>query len=362
MIPRVLIVDPDQVLLETVRTSFARYGRIFQLSDAATAADGALALNHEAFSLVVVDASISLASGSPFPEYVTRRYPFLPVIVTGWPEALNPFAQEVGKRYLACLKKPFEVSRLAERILVGVDWEADGGTLHEVSTFIVPQMIEIEKKTCAVKVTRLSSFRHGILFFSDGALVEALCEGQTGEAAAYKILSWDKVKIVINNSCSVRERRIHSPSNAILLEAMRLRDESEEEEEEASAGAPLDRLGERRQDNKPARVDSETATVDEPPSERVKSTPGADTFLKTLASTPGVEDVYQDDTWDALMAASDRVGRAINVGATRLIFVSGDQLNSDVMLLPADRTVVVTVDKLSPRDDMIETVFKTVLE
>jgi CheY-like chemotaxis protein len=359
MIPRVLIADPDHALLETVRTSFERYEKIFQLSEAATAADGALALNNEAFSLMVVDADMSLANGPPFLQYVSRRYPLLPVIVTGRPEALNPYAQEVGKRYLACLRKPFEVSSLAERILIGVDWEADGGTLHEVSTFIVPQMIEIEKKTCAVKVTRLSSFRHGILFFSEGVLVEALCEGQTGEAAAYTILSWDKVTIAINNSCSVTKRTIHSPSNAILLEAMRLRDESEEE---ASTGAPPDRLGERGQDNEPARVDSGAARANERPSEGAKPATGANTFLKVLASTPGVEDVYQDETWDGLMAAADRVGRAINVGATRLVFVSGDQLDSDVMLLPADRTVVVTVDKLSRRDDMIETVFNAALE
>jgi CheY-like chemotaxis protein len=347
MIPRVLIVDHDHALLETVRTSFERYEKIFQLSEAATAADGALALNNEAFSLMVVDADMSLANGPPFLEYVSRRYPLLPVIVTGRPEALNPYAQEVGKRYLACLRKPFEVSRLAERILVAVDWEADGGTLHEVSTFIVPQMIEIEKKTCAVKVTRLSSFRHGILFFSDGVLVEALCEGQAGEAAAYTILSWDKVKIAINNSCSVRERSIHSPSNALLLEAMRLRDESEEKE--ASEGGAQDGPGGRWQEIEPERVESGPAPSDER---------GAKPFLETIASTPGVEDVYQDDTWKSLMDASDRVGRALNVGATKLVLVSGDQLDSDVMLLPGDRTVVVTVDKISRRDDMIETVLK----
>ncbi len=351
MMPRVLIVDPDQPLLKTVRTSFARYGKIFQLWEATTAAAGALALNSETFSLLVVDADVSLANGPPFPEYVTRRYPLLPVLVTGRPEALNSYVQEVGKRYLACLRKPFEVSRLAENILVAVDWEPDGGTLDEVSTFIVPQMIEIEKKTCAVKVTRLSSFRHGILFFSDGILVEALCEGQTGEAAAQRILSWDKVRIAINNSCSVSERRIHSPSNAILLEAMRLRDESEEKE--APQGGRHDRPGEGWRDNEPERIDSRTA----PPNE-----PGANMFLKTLASTPGVEDVYQDDTWDPLMKASDRIGEALNVGTTKLVLVSGDQLDADVMLLPADRTVVVTVDKMSRRDDMIETVLQAIPE
>lgn len=360
MIPRVLIVDPDQDLLETVRSFFERYGKIFQLSDAANAADGALALNNEAFSLLVVDADISVANGPPFLEYVTRRYPLLPVIVTGRPEALDPYAQEVGRRYLACLRKPFDANRLAERILVAVDWEADGGTLHEVSTFIVLQMIEIEKKTCAVQVTRLSSFRQGILFFSDGALVEALCDGQTGEAAACTILSWDKVKVAINNSCSVRERRIHSPSNALLLEAMRLRDESEEKE--ASEYGPQDSRGERWQDTEPDEVDSGTAPSRAPRSAWVEPAPGRGTCLKTLATTPGVEDVYQDDTWDALMAASDRVGRALNVGAPKLVLVSGDQLDSDVMLLPADRTVVVTVDKLSRRDHMIETVLKAIPE
>jgi FixJ family two-component response regulator len=357
MIPQVLIVDPDQGVLESARISFEQYGKIFQLLTASTAADAALALNNESLSLLVVDVDTSSVNGPPFLDYVTRRYPLLPVIVTGQPESLNASAQEVGRRYLACLRKPFEVHHLAEKVLVAIDWEADGGTLHDISTFIVPQMIEIEKKTCAVKVTRLSSFRHGILFFSDGVLIEAFCEGETGEAAAYTILSWDKVKVVINNSCSVRERRIHSPVSAILLEAMRLRDESEEE---ASEGAGQDRPGEPRQDKKTRKADGDPPPSKEAPAERVRAASVANTLLQTLARTRGVEDVYQDNMWDAFTEASARLGRAFSTGAPRLVFVSGDRLDSDLILLPAKRTVVVTIDKLSRRDDMIEKVLTAI--
>jgi CheY-like chemotaxis protein len=357
MIPQVLMVDPDQALLETARISLEQYGKIFQFLTASTGADAALALNNKSFSLLVVNADTSLATGPPFLDYVTRRYPFLPVIVTGQPESLNACAQEVGKRYLACLRKPFEVHRLAEKVLVTIDWEGDEGTLHDVSTFIVPQMIEIEKKTCAVKVTKLSSFRHGILFFSDGVLVEAFCEGQIGEAAAYTILSWDKVKVVINNSCSVQERRIHSPVSAMLLEAMRLRDESEEEDSE---GARQDRSGEPWQDTGTGKADSKTPPPGQAPAKRVRAAPVAHKLLQTLARTRGVEDVYEDDTWDAVTETSARLGRAFNTGAPRLVFVSGDRLDSDLILLPAKRTVVVTVDKLSRRDEMIERILTAI--
>ena len=343
MIPRVLIADPDQALLETARKSLERYREIFALHTASAATDAVLALNDETFALLITDVSTSITNGPLLVDYVARRYPLLPVIVTARPEALGACAREVGKRYLACMRKPFEVHRLAERILVAIDWEADGGTLHEVSTFIVPQMIEMEKKTCTVKVTKVSSARHGILFFSRGILVDALCEGETGEAAACTAFSWDKVKIVIHNSCASLERRINSPVSAILLEAMRLRDEALENQRQERAESPgafagLARISE--QGGKDAGTRS--------------SVLDAEKLIRALAATKGVEDTYRDSSWNYLLELAHHVGGTLKIGRLKAAFVSNEEQDSNLVLVPGKDTSVILIEKYSLKEEILE--------
>jgi CheY-like chemotaxis protein len=342
MIPKVLIADPDQALLETATKSLERYRDIFALHTASAATDAVLALNDETFSLLITDASTALTNGPLLVDYVARRYPLLPVIVTGRPESLGGCARQVGKRYLACLRKPFEVHRLAERVLVAIDWEADGGTLHEVSTFIVPQMIEMEKKTCTVKVTKVSSARHAILFFSQGILVDALCEGETGEAAACTAFSWDKVKIVIHNSCSTVERRINSPVSAILLEAMRLRDEALENQRKERTkwlgAAGLDQSPE--QGGKDAGTRSSVFDVEK--------------LIKALAATKGVEDIHRDSSWNYLLKLAHHVGGTLKIGALKAAFVSNEDQDSNLVLVPGQDTTVVLIEKYSLKDEILE--------
>jgi CheY-like chemotaxis protein len=343
MIPRVLIADTDQALLEMAEKALDRYREIFALHTASAGTDAVLALNEETFSLLITDASTPITNGPLLLDYVARRYPLLPVIVTGRPESLAPYAREVGKRYLACLRKPFEVHRLAERILVAIDWEADGGTLHEVSTFIVPQMLEMEKKTCTVKVTKVSSARHGILFFSRGILVDALCEGETGESAACTIFSWDKVKIVIHNSCSSVERRINSPVSAILLEAMRLRDEAQEDERKQSLESSVKSAALQQV---PAQGGMDTGTR--------SSALDAEKLISALASTKGVKDISRDGSWNYLLELAHQVGRTLKIGPLKVAFVSNETEDSNLALVPGKNTIVVAIEKYSLKEEVLE--------
>lgn len=343
MIPRVLIADPDQALLETAHKALDRYREIFALHTASAATDAVLALNDETFSLLITDANMSITNGPLLVDYVARRHPLLPVIVTGRPESLAPCAREVGKRYLACLRKPFEGDRLAERILVAIDWEADGGTLHEVSTFIVPQMIEMEKKTCTVKVTKVSSARHGILFFSRGVLVDALCEGEPGESAACTVFSWDKVKIVIHNSCSSVERRINSPVSAILLEGMRLRDEAQEEERKQSLGSPPKSAAMQHTAGQGGMDTGRRNPV--LPTEKLHS---------ALAAMKGVEDIYRDSSWNYLLELSHHVGGALKIGPLKVAFVTNEDRDSNLVLVPGKDTTVVLIEKYSLKEEVLE--------
>ena len=68
-----------------------------------------------------------------------------------------------------------------------------GGQIHGISLPSFLQMSEMEGATYTLKVT--SGSRTGHLYLDGGSLVAAQHEGQTGNEAAYRIISWDNAKI-----------------------------------------------------------------------------------------------------------------------------------------------------------------------
>jgi len=135
------------------------------------------------------------------------------------------------------VEKPFKVEDLARKITTALKKQADGGILRHVSSGTFIQLLEMEQKTCTIRLTDGKSGKHGVLFFREGELLDARVNGLRGTDAAYKIFAWDEVTLSIQNTCSLEEDKIQSDLQAILLEAMRLKDEVDQEEEPAAAGA-----------------------------------------------------------------------------------------------------------------------------
>ncbi len=102
--------------------------------------------------------------------------------------------------------------------------QAVKGHLHNVSPATFVQMIAVERETCALGV-RMESHQ-GVLFFVAGELYDAILDDLRGEEAAIQILGWDLADIETQVIAEPPPRSISSPLTFILLEAMRLRDES----------------------------------------------------------------------------------------------------------------------------------------
>ncbi len=57
----------------------------------------------------------------------------------------------------------------------------------------------MEQKTCTIRLEDKSTAEKGILFFSEGELLDARVNNLKGESAAYKIFSWEEVNLSIQN-------------------------------------------------------------------------------------------------------------------------------------------------------------------
>jgi CheY-like chemotaxis protein len=240
MAKKVLVVDDDVEMLHVFKKDLERYSRTFSVL---TAEDGRTALKTlkmNPISLVVVDLELPKIGDLGLLDHLSNDYPEIPAIIMAGP---GPSAAEqlVSEKGIAgYLKKPFIVEDLAKKITAILKKEADGGVLHGIAPGTFLQLMEMEQKTCTIRLTDEKSGRQGVLFFREGEVLDARIEDQRGRDAAYIMLAWDEATLAIQDVCFVEENKVQADLQGLLLEAMRLKDEKEVEAKEKMTQEEID--------------------------------------------------------------------------------------------------------------------------
>ncbi|MFA5905614.1 MAG: DUF4388 domain-containing protein, partial [Desulfobacula sp.] len=96
-----------------------------------------------------------------------------------------------------------------------------------LSSFL--QMIEMEQKTCTIKIFTKKDV--GRIFFRNGSLIDAVTRRLNHLEALYAILSWENIVIEVEKNVSGKQDEIKLPLMHILMESARHLDEAENGEE-----------------------------------------------------------------------------------------------------------------------------------
>jgi len=343
MIKNVLIVDDDQEMLLSVKEGLEKYDESFS---AVIAGDGDIAvekLRQGPISLVVTDLKMPRMNGFSLLAHIMEHYPDIPVIIITAYSTPEMEKQALLGGAVGYIEKPFMIEDLARKIASTLRKESEGGTLHGISSGTFLQLIEMEQKTCTIRVVDRESEKKGVLFFMDGELLDARVNGLSGVEAAYDIFSWDEVNLSIQNTCQQKENRIDGDLQAILLEAMRRKDESKgvpEDEDETRTVELLDPL-------------DVSESTDEPWSEesveRIRKK-----LNQALDQRSGVDDVYRDRSWEELIRQVEVVGNLFNAGPFRVGYVDR-RSGADLILLPgSDAPTVISVNPRGPKDRILQ--------
>ena len=334
MIKNVLLVDDDTEMIHALKEGFKRYQESFEVLLAEDGLKAVESLKKNIISLVVTDLKMPNMDGFELLAHIMEHYPDIPVIIiTGYstPEMENLARKGGAVGYIA---KPFLIENLARQILKTLRKESEGGALHNVSSGIFLQLIEMEQKTCTIRLEEKTSGKKGILFFNEGQLLDARVNNLQGEAAAHEIFSWDAVNLSIQDGCALKENKIKSELQPLILEAMRRKDESEPEEI-------------------PESVLEQIEPPQEGPAERLNRLKKR--IEAQIGQQCGLEDLYQGDFWDSRMAQLSRAGEFFHFGKMMLAYIdSGDR--SDYILIPGPKTTVIKVDPKCPRDKLIRVI------
>ena len=336
MIRKVLFVDDDLEMLQALQEGLEKYRETFSVVLSKDGVDAVEELKRQPISLVVTDLKMPRMDGFSLLAKVMEHYPDIPVIIiTGYstPE-MKRLAQEGGA--VGYISKPFLIEDLARQIMKTLRRESDGGTLHSVSSGMFLQLMEMEERTCTIRLVDKATAKGGVLFFREGELLDARVEHRKGLQAAYLIFSWEEVTLSIQNECPAIDNNINSDLQPIILEAMRIKDESQTDPDEDEApssdggvAAPSD--------------GAETNAI-----AHIKNT-----LRSKVGDRCGLEDIYPDEKMGPTLEPLAAFGSACNFGRLKIVyFDSGGK--SDTIVLNDMPPTVITVDPKCPRDKIIQ--------
>ena len=235
MTKNILIVDDEKDMLLSLKEGFETYGEIFSVLLAEDGEKAVDKLKENVISFVVTDLRMPRMDGFSLLIHIMTHYPDIPVIImTAYSRpVMERMAMKIGA--VEYIEKPFRMDDLAQKIISTLEKESDGGIFTSVSSGMFTQLIEMEQKTCTVRLVNRSSDQRGVLFFREGELLDARVNNVQGEPAALEILTWDDVVLSIQDKCSQKEKKIEADFQDILIEAMRLRNKTGQTQNAAMA-------------------------------------------------------------------------------------------------------------------------------
>ena len=146
----------------------------------------------------------------------------------------------------------------------------------------------------------------------------------------------------IQDDCAIKEKRIDGDLQAILFDAMRLKDEAGEDQEAFSENLNEDLDFEESEpdfhDPQP-----ETLSLEDIVRRKLESVSGERKYLK---------DIYPDNAWHDLVIQAAEIGKLLEAGTLKSCYINRGEPN-DFILVPGEQIVVVTVDPRCPRDRML---------
>ena len=223
---KILIVDDDPEILSVFSTALNAISQF----DVLTAENGEVALhilNIIQIDIMIADKEMPEMDGVRLLSSVRRSNPDMKLILMTW-QPTPELKKEVSALGLAgFVEKTLDMQTALKTIQQRIH-SRPMGQIDGFSTAAFLQMIELEEKTCTLKVH--SGDQSGVLFFQKGQLIAAETGSLQNEEAAYDIINWKDASIKVDHVDRKKEAHINRPLIYILMEAARKQDETDEGE------------------------------------------------------------------------------------------------------------------------------------
>ena len=235
--PTVLLVDDENLFRQTAATYLRANLRgcvVLEAQDGQVALD---ILAETAVDCLVTDLRMPVLDGiSLLTEILNRRLRCSVLVLSAY---ATPEVERwaLANHAFALVDKPVALEDL-HRVVQGLLRPYETSRIEGVSIFGLCQLLEMEQKTAEVLVT--AQGRRGRLTFVDGKLNDAVWQGGDGQRAAIEILSWPNPTVEVLGRTIPRAKTIDVALSFLMMETVRLLDESARTEDAPSTRPPTD--------------------------------------------------------------------------------------------------------------------------
>ncbi|MCH9651201.1 MAG: response regulator [Deltaproteobacteria bacterium] len=234
--PVVLFVDDEDLFRSTAVEALQRILPNYRFLQAANGVEALEQARDLQIDVVVTDVRMPKMGGTELlVELRKRGFRGRTLVISAFGDSrLERQVFDLGA--LIYLEKPLELTDLADSIRSAA--EGDFSQVEGVTLAGFAQLLALERKTGRLRIA--CAGRRGDLYFQQGHLEDAQVGELRGDDAALEIFNWpEEAKLELLTDLSPRQQTVRLSLNHLLLEAMRLRDESAEYSEEASQAAAV---------------------------------------------------------------------------------------------------------------------------
>jgi CheY-like chemotaxis protein len=230
----VLVVDDEPSVLFALSEGLSDRRGGVRVVTAANGIEAVAVLEAEPVDLVLTDLRMPDMDGFELLTFLRRNHPAVPVILMTALGSAETSARLATAGSFECLAKPFHLPDLKRKIAEMLAQRVKG-RVENISLASFLQLLEMERKTCTLSVRSHGpeGVHEGRLFFRAGRLVGAATGDLEGREAALEIVTWDHADIEITDVCPPVDPEIEVALSFLLMEGMRLKDESERGKEAA---------------------------------------------------------------------------------------------------------------------------------
>ncbi len=248
---KLLLVDDNPMVLDMLRHALTPFAEVVPAGDAA---DALLKAVDDPPELVVCDYRMPGMDGRQLIEKLKSRPAtsnFSAILMASRAdidERLSP--QDAADDYIA---KPFflkEATRRIKRTLDRIALEkmaktapSDGvvrGNLSQMNVIDLMQSLEMGRKSCQLKLNNAGDKCE--VFFVEGQVKHATYGSLTGDEAVFKVLRWTGGNFELNFEGKTDQETTKLNTQGLLMEGLRLLDESQRDAGLDSADAPTEEI------------------------------------------------------------------------------------------------------------------------
>lgn len=236
---KVLIVDDNPMIRAMLRQAV---GELAPIEIANDAAEALIKIVESPPDLVVSDYQMPGMDGRQLLEKLKSRPATakVPLILMASKTDISEKLKMVQDSVEDFVEKPFfikdalaRIKRVVDRIALekmARDTSSDGtlrGSLAQMNCMDLLQSLEMGRKSCALSLT--NNGEQCELYFTEGQIKHAVYGKLKGDSAVYKVLTWTGGNFKIDFTGASKEQTTTRSTQGLLMEGLRLLDESTRE-------------------------------------------------------------------------------------------------------------------------------------